>query len=111
MICMDHTHLGIYENCNLISILFYDSFRFHRSSSLHIYERAAENSFEIIKNNEIIRNFEDLSHLPLRDHNDFYTLEDIELSNFDELAQKYINLLFVIREVGLTFAVLTFNCS
>lgn len=42
---------------------------------------------------------DNLKNLPVRDHNDFYKLADLEKIDPAQLASKYFNLLFAIREV------------
>ena len=50
---------------------------------------------------------EQLTCLPIRDHNDFYTIEDILSS--EENDQKDVNLLFIVREIGQPQEVRTKN--
>ena len=58
---------------------------------------------ENISTIEVLNNNAEYDHLltiPIRDHNDYFTLEDVFLSNAN-LIDKDINLLFLIREVIL----------
>lgn len=53
-------------------------------------------TIEVLHNNE---NYDHLFTIPIRDHNDYFTLEDINLAANNNLINKDINLLFLIREV------------
>ena len=64
-------------------------------------------SIEILGDEHEI-NFKHLYNIPLRDHDDFYTLEDIDYAQ-KHVETKDINLLFVIREVFNFFSQKNFS--
>jgi hypothetical protein len=77
---------------NRISLFF--------SSNYTINVNESQNAIEIISDESITKEYDHLKNIPVRDHNDFYTLEDLNLANYEEISTKDVNLLFVIREVG-----------
>lgn len=62
------------------------------------YNLTVSENFGVFETIEQRDDLDQLASLPIRDHNDFYTLEDILSSN--ENDQKDVNLLFIVREIG-----------
>ncbi len=52
-------------------------------------------SIQILDQNNI---YNKLANILIRDYNDYYTLEDVEITEQSQIG-KEVNLLFVIREV------------
>ena len=65
-------------------------------SQVYLSLNESEDAIEIL---DEVNEFNGLINEPIRQHNDFYTLENVEIANPDEICQKSVNLLFIIREI------------
>ena len=54
---------------------------------------------EACHNKEQKKKLEDLENMVIREHNDFYTIEDL-LTSEENVLEKEVNLLFAIRDVS-----------
>ena len=70
---------------------------FHFNSQYQLVASEDYTTFEL-PGVEKQKELEELESQPIREHNDFYTLEDIIISD-EKVIDKEVNLLFTIREV------------